>query len=820
MKKLLLIVALFMLSFHTYAQIFKLVDSVQVSFKGKSQGKVVDMNNDRSMDYLMFGNSNDKLKAIFIDLINHEIDTLQLENLASVNFELADMDNNNRLDIIAHVVDKSDTTIQIFYQTDSLIFSVGELVAIDQFIAIQAKDLNLDGRKELVYSRKNSQIITKTKDKNGAWINYADSINMLKNVHWLMFDADNDGYQELLINGKNGSGDIEVNYYQWKDSAWTVSDSVFNAIESCNYSYADFNKDGHFDFSQIGVDNSGDFSITINQMGQPTILDSLAIDNVQSFAADFNSDGLADLLVSGQTEMSVPFNNIYMNNGFGEYVKTDLSISEMIDQFQVSDMDYDGDLDLIAIVDKGISKTIKIYSNSTSVKNIGPSVTPEHIAFVINNEVLLFWESSEDDFTTPQSITYDIFIGSSIYSSEFVSSNFDLYNLRRLFASRGNSGLKNEFLYSATAFGTYFYGIQSIDNSLFYLLNGDGDGGGGGGGEPLPLIAYGQFTLCDETNVVQLLSPCLNEELQFVAQVNTGYYSQTHGYLGITDTLNYVVTGIDTLYTAVPNSTNCNDNKTIIIKPVEIGNLIQPEVLTECKGSELSIGLEVKVDSVKWYNSAGLVSTDTTYTFTVLENETINIEAYSNSCLFQDTVKVRVSESNLNIQNASYSINKGESVKLLVVVVGFDEFDWTPITGLDNPNIASPMATPVQTTVYTLNAVDSIGCSAQGEITVNVISAAWVPDLFTPNDDGNNDLLLIYGLSDIADIKFEIFTRSGNVIYSSTQTSELKSQGWNGKFNGTDQPNGLYYWKISGHYSNGEAIKLNGKSEGVIYLMR
>jgi gliding motility-associated-like protein len=807
MKKLQLIVALFMLSFHIHAQIFEVADSVQVSFKGESQGKVVDMNNDGSMDYLLIGSANDRIKAIFIDLATHAIDTLQLENLGSLDFELADMDNNNRLDIIAQVVEKGDTTIQIFYQTDSLKFSVGERVATDLSIVLQAKDLNLDGRKEIVYSRRNGQIITKTKDNNGDWINYTDPINTFANVQWLMYDADNDGYQELLTNGKNESGAIDSKYYQWKDSVWSATDSAFNAVESFNYSYADFNNDGLFDLSEIGLDNSGKFVIAINQKEELTILDSLVIDKVQTFSADFNSDGLADLMVIGQTEMLVPFNTIYLNDGSGVFVKTDLGITDTIAQLQVSDMDYDGDLDLIVLVDNGLSKSISVYENSTSVKNFGPTAPPEHIAFVKGHQAVIVWAPSSDDFTDSLSLTYDVFIGSSIHKSENVTANFDLESKYRLFASRGNSGLRTEFDFKSDSTGIFTYGIQPIDNALYYL--------GDGGGE----FTYGQFVICEENNVVEILTPCMNEELQLITGQPAGYLSKMKGYLGITDTLNYVVTGIDTLYSTVPNSTDCGDYKTIIITPVEI-DLIQPDVLTSCIGNDVSIRLEAKVDSVKWFNASGLVSTDSTYAFTVSQNETINIEAYLNSCLFQDTVKVIVSESNLNIENTSYAINKGESVQLLVAVDGFDEFDWTPKTGLDNPNIASPIASPAQTTVYTLNATDSIGCSDWVEVTVNVTSTAWVPDLFTPNNDGNNDLLLIYGLSDIAQIKFEIFTRSGNEIYSLTQISELKRQGWNGKHNGADQPNGLYYWKVTGQYQNGNEIKLNGKSEGVIYLMR
>ncbi len=74
------------------------------------------------------------------------------------------------------------------------------------------------------------------------------------------------------------------------------------------------------------------------------------------------------------------------------------------------------------------------------------------------------------------------------------------------------------------------------------------------------------------------------------------------------------------------------------------------------------------------------------------------------------------------LAEADETICIGESVQLSAVGEGTGSFDytWSPATGLDNPNSATPIATPVETTIYTVTAVDSRGCSVTGEVTVTV----------------------------------------------------------------------------------------------------
>ena len=91
-----------------------------------------------------------------------------------------------------------------------------------------------------------------------------------------------------------------------------------------------------------------------------------------------------------------------------------------------------------------------------------------------------------------------------------------------------------------------------------------------------------------------------------------------------------------------------------------------------------------------------------------------------------------------------------------------------------------------------------------------------VPNLFTPNNDGNNDRFLIYA-SNLADVNLKIYDRQGQLVYSSNDLNEVTQTGWNGEANGNKLPNGTYVWQLSGTYRDGQ--KLTRKT-GEIYLLR
>lgn len=73
-------------------------------------------------------------------------------------------------------------------------------------------------------------------------------------------------------------------------------------------------------------------------------------------------------------------------------------------------------------------------------------------------------------------------------------------------------------------------------------------------------------------------------------------------------------------------------------------------------------------------------------------------------------------------------------------------------------------------------------------------SRIWVPNAFTPNDDGDNDYFRAYSLEDFFEYRLDVVDQWGNVIYSAT---EIERE-WDGNsFDGSPMPVGTYVWKIT-----------------------
>ncbi len=139
---------------------------------------------------------------------------------------------------------------------------------------------------------------------------------------------------------------------------------------------------------------------------------------------------------------------------------------------------------------------------------------------------------------------------------------------------------------------------------------------------------------------------------------------------------------------------------------------------------------------------------------------------------------------------------------------------WTPETGLNDPNIENPIAEPEISTIYTVTVTTDIGCIFTDEMEVVVVQpqAVVIPNAFTPNGDGLNDLLHISTFVNVDLNSFCIFNRWGQKIF---ETSDILA-GWDGKFNNSDQEIGAYMYIFVGtDEENNEII-----NKGTITLLR
>jgi len=118
---------------------------------------------------------------------------------------------------------------------------------------------------------------------------------------------------------------------------------------------------------------------------------------------------------------------------------------------------------------------------------------------------------------------------------------------------------------------------------------------------------------------------------------------------------------------------------------------------------------------------------------------------------------------------------------------------------------------------YDVRVEDEFGCTGSDEIllTRQCPTQVYVPNAFTPNDDGANDEFGVFG-EDIIAMRFSIFDRWGNEVFVTVDDEQM----WDGNYLNDPASAGVYSWmlELTGYEENGDVF--DRTSQGVVHLIR
>jgi gliding motility-associated-like protein len=152
------------------------------------------------------------------------------------------------------------------------------------------------------------------------------------------------------------------------------------------------------------------------------------------------------------------------------------------------------------------------------------------------------------------------------------------------------------------------------------------------------------------------------------------------------------------------------------------------------------------------------------------------------------------------------TVDLGQSTTLTAIGTN-GTYTWAPFTWLTCEVCQSTVSTPDETITYTVTVVDSNGCVATDDITVIVDydNVVWVPNIFSPNGDGNNDVLYVRGKG-VASFQFVVYDRWGEKVF---ETTDLDT-GWDGTFRGKKMNKAVFVYYLKGFFNDGSEFNQKG----------
>ena len=248
----------------------------------------------------------------------------------------------------------------------------------------------------------------------------------------------------------------------------------------------------------------------------------------------------------------------------------------------------------------------------------------------------------------------------------------------------------------------------------------------------------------------------------------------------------------------------CKDFANVTVDVVVL-ELNMPEQYAICDDGATTLLVEVNSNKPQnytydWQPSDGIISGGNTNSPTVAPRQTTRYRVTVTSdmgCTASTETEVIITSftpADFNAWCDPDTVFEGESTNLHATTIDGYQYSWSPSQGLENPNQANTLATPQRTMCYTVTVTDLNGCRKQDTACVKVKEVIckepfiFVPNAFTPNGDGKNDVFYVRGNEFLLSFILRIYDRWGEKVFE----SENIEDGWDGTFRGKICQPGIY----------------------------
>ncbi len=168
----------------------------------------------------------------------------------------------------------------------------------------------------------------------------------------------------------------------------------------------------------------------------------------------------------------------------------------------------------------------------------------------------------------------------------------------------------------------------------------------------------------------------------------------------------------------------------------------------------------------------------------------------ANGCTIEDSYTIPADSLTISLGAAPDTLLELGQLVTLTAAGNITAISWSPSGALDDSTQSIVVATPgAGRNVFTATATSASGCTATDSISILVENEVnvFIPNAFTPNGDGINDIFNLETSGVIELVRLRIFDRWGELIFR----GEDGGPGWDGTHNGKEVPPGLYVYDIS-----------------------
>ena len=789
------------------SQLFK-HDTVDLSIIVE-QAIAVELTQDDRLDYWLYGTDTQGRLGYWIyenqGNNTFALQALPIAPLQQATFAFADFNRDNQLDVVVSGRTTDDVLVtQVYYSQDGSLPASSTVLNAVQAHSLICADFDLDGKIDIFLNgltEAGTAVAQCYRNTDQGFSLNAVAVSSTVSGTVLAYDWNNDEYVDILQTGVLPDGDTITQLYQ-NDGQFVFQDTATGlpSITATTLSVGDVNQDGRADILLSGYHRQQPITRLYQNEGSTYALVDLALPPLAAtFAtlADYNHDGLTDVGLAGEDVNDQPLARWYLN-AETEWDEIAYDLASPGGKWAVGDTDNDGHLDLLRGATAQTPALLLV--NQSPGENTAPSAPLNPFISAIDTATLFRWEPSTDDRTDPQTFTYEMYVIAENAQQFSVSPEY--LDTTKARVDHGRLGFNTTHTVNGLPEGTYYWSVAAVDNAFQLGASCEGEDG-----QPLC------FTIEREDTTI-----CAGTVLQLSTPGRVTWESVQEGILGTTNQLAYEVQENDVLYFTSEDSP-CRLAYSLKVNALPAPDSLLAADTTICAGETFTLTIDSVYSSATWFSALqGELATGSALTFEAQVSDTLWVEVPVGQCVARDTLVVTVPSGENLLPEDTLRISAGASVTLSAT--GAEQYRWSPAAGLSNITLANPTASPTETTTYVVLATTAQGCLLSDTVTVLVgnLSATttlFVPNLFSPNGDGQNDTFRLYG-DNIQSVTWQVYDRQGTRLF---EANRLEAS-WDGQYRGHAMPTGVYLWRVSGKDASGAPLQFDGQQSGMLRLVR